>query len=147
MLTHTWEARDLPVLRAIVEMSDEGAWHIEPQEIAARTGLEVETVMAGLWALAKEQPAFFQYIDTTTMGGPAMRGIRNPTGHARRTVGTWPKAEDRVAEMVAALQEAAQREPDPEKRSALRKTAEYAAGIGRDVLIGIITGSITASVG
>jgi hypothetical protein len=29
MVNPTWEDRDLPVLRAIVEMADEGAWHIE----------------------------------------------------------------------------------------------------------------------
>lgn len=46
--------------------------------------------------------------------------------------------------MVAALREAAEREPDPEKKSALRKAAEYAAGMGRDLLIGIITNSVTA---
>lgn len=79
----------------------------------------------------------------SSMGGPDLGGIRNPTGHARRTVGTWPKPEDRVAEMVAALREAAEREDDPEQKSRLRKTAEWLAGAGRDVTIGIITSMAT----
>ncbi|MEU5565891.1 hypothetical protein [Micromonospora musae] len=40
MVNPTWEERDPPVLRAIVEMSDEGAWIIEPDEIAERAGFD-----------------------------------------------------------------------------------------------------------
>jgi hypothetical protein len=98
-------------------------------------------VAAGLRALAAEQPPFFEYTDVTTFGSSQREidNVRDPTGHARRTVGTWPKPEDRVAEMVVALREAAERESDPEKKSALRKVAEYAGGIGRDLFIGIVT--------
>ena len=146
MATQTWAARDLPALCAVVDLSDEGAWHIEPEQISERTGFDVETVKAGLWALTKEYPTFFEYTDTGTFEGRDIDGIRNPTGHVRRTVGTWPKQEDRVTEMVAALREAAERESDPEKRSVLRKAAEYAAGVGRDLFVGIIAGSIIAGI-
>jgi hypothetical protein len=137
---NTWDARDHPILRAIVEMSDAGAWYIEPPGIAEHTGLGVETVKAGLRALAVEDPLFFEYSDRTGMGQSQREigGIRNPTGHARRTVGTWPKPEDRIAEMIAVLSEAAEREPDPEQKSFLRKAAAYMAAVPRDVAVGIL---------
>jgi hypothetical protein len=119
-------------------MFDEGAWHVEPEEIAERTGLELDTVTAGLWALACENPPFFDYINMSGLNDRAMAGIQNPTGHARRTVGTWPKPEDRVTQMVAALLEAAEREPDPKQKSILRKAAEYWAGAPRDLAVGIL---------
>jgi hypothetical protein len=140
VVANTWDARDQPILRAIVELSDDGAWYIEPPVIAEYTGLEVETVKAGLRALAAEDPPFFEYSDRTGMGQSQREigGIRNPTGHARRMVGNWPKPEDRITEMIAVLWEAAEREPDPEQKSFLRKAAAYVAGIPRDVVVGIL---------
>jgi hypothetical protein len=43
-----WEARDLPVLRAIVELTDEGVRHIDPQQLVERTGLDTRTVRIAL---------------------------------------------------------------------------------------------------
>ena len=128
-------------------MSDKGAWYIQPSEISARTQLDAELVKAALRALAEEHPPFFEYTDLTGLDQRQREigHIRNPTGHARRTVGTWPKPEDRVAEMVAALHEAAERESDPERKSLLRKTAEYVGGMGRDLFIGIVTNMISGT--
>jgi hypothetical protein len=97
-------------------------------------------VEAGLRALALEDPPFFEYYDQTGLDQPQREigGIRNPTGHARRTVGTWPKPEDRIAEMIAVLWEAAEREPDPEQKNVLRKAGSYMASIPRDVAVGIL---------
>jgi hypothetical protein len=140
VVANTWDARDHPILRAIVEMSDDGAWYIEPPAIAEYTGLGVETVKAGLRALALEDPPFFEYSDRTGMGQSQREigGIRNPTGHARRMVGMWPRPEDRIAEMIAVLWETAERELDPEQKSFLRRAAAYMAGIPRDVAAGIL---------
>jgi hypothetical protein len=140
VVADTWDARDHPILCAIVEMSDDGMWYIEPPVIAEYTGIGVETVKAGLRALALEDPPFFEYSDRTGMGQSQREigGIHNPTGHARRMVGTWPKPEDRITEMIAVLWEAAEREPDPEQKSLLRKAAAYMAGIPRDVAVGIL---------
>jgi hypothetical protein len=145
VIANTWEGRDLPVLRAIVEMSDEGAWHMEPEQIAEHTGLELEMVKAGLRALALEDPPFFEYHDHTCFGQlqREIGGIHNLTGHARRMVGTWPKPEDRITQMIAVLQEAAEREPDPRQKSILGKAAEYVAGIPRDVAVGIAVAMAT----
>lgn len=147
MTVTTWDARDLPILRVIVEMCDGGAPFVGIEDIVERTELDVETVKTGLWALAKEQPPFFEYINMPGLYGSDIGGIRNPTGHSRRTVGTWPKPEDRVAEMIAMLWDAAEREPDPHQKSILRKAAEYVAGVPRDVAVGFLIAVATAKGG
>lgn len=126
-------------------MSDEGTWNIEPEQIAERTELEIETVKIALWALAGEHPPFFDYFDRTSYAArlPNIGGIQNPTGHARRKVGTWPSPEDRVIEMVAALRQAAEREPDLKKKSFLRKAAEYFAGLPRDAALAMLVSGFT----
>jgi hypothetical protein len=108
--------------------------------IAEYTGLGVETVNAGLQALAREGPPFFEYSDRTGVDQSQREigGIRNPTGHARRMVGTWPKPEDRISEMIAVLWMRPSGEPDPEQKSSLRKATAYMAGIPRDVAVGIL---------
>ena len=133
----------MPVLRAIVELSDEGEWDLEPEEIAERIGMDVDTVKVALFALAGEEPPLFKYHDRTTLGGPDIGHINSPTGHARRTVGTWPKPEDRVDQLVKALQTAADKEPDAEEKGALRKAASYAGGVGRDLMVDIMAKVIT----
>jgi len=50
--------------------------------------------------------------------------VSNPTGHARRTVGTWPTPDLWADRLIAALTEAAENETDPDKKSKLRKAAE-----------------------
>jgi hypothetical protein len=122
---------------------------MEPEQIAEHTGLELETVQAGLRALVMEDPPFFEYFDRTGIGQSQREigGIRNPTGYARRAVDAWPKPEDRVAEMIAMLWEAAEREPDPHQKSILRKAAEYVAGVPRDVAVGFLIAVATAKGG
>lgn len=145
----TWETRDLPVLRAIVEITDEGGWHIEPEHVAERTGLDVETVGRAFNALAAEQPPFFEFLDGTTFGSRAREiiDVFNPTGHARRTVGTWPTAESLADRIVSGLEAAAEAEEDEDKRGGIRRIAAWFGGAGRDILVDVASGVVTKSAG
>jgi hypothetical protein len=69
------------------------------------------------------------------------------TDEARRVVRQWPSADVWVDRLVAALGEAADREPDPERRSRLRAIAEGLGGFARDVAVGVLSGGITQSRG
>lgn len=131
----TWTGRDFPVLRAIVALTEAGEDYIEPEQIEAQTGLSPEAVQLALWALAGEDPPLFAFKDLTAGGGSGRRigYISNPTGHARRAVGAWPTAESMADQLSAAFALAADREPDPEKRSKLRAAAE----LGRDAILGV----------
>jgi hypothetical protein len=143
----TWESRDLPVLRAIVEASDDGADHVEPEEIGRRTGLDEATVQRALWALAGENPPYFTYIDFTGMGSKEMGPVTGVSGHARRTVGTWPTPDAWAEQLIKALNDAAETERDPERKTRLRRAADAVGSLGGQVLGGVITTYITHTTG
>ncbi|GAA1822070.1 hypothetical protein HC028_23170 [Planosporangium flavigriseum] len=147
MVNSTWEDRDLPVLRAIVEKWDEGVNTVTPAGIAARTGLPEDVVQRALLALDREDPPFFTPVDGSTLVGKHISGVKEPTGHARRTVGTWPTPEALADRLVQALAQAADNEPDEEKRGWLKKTAAWFGSAGRDVAVDIASSVVTKSAG
>lgn len=122
-------------------MADEGTWHIQPEQLSERTGLDLRTVRVALVALAREQPPFFSFHDGTNMGSNIRKimFIHEPTGHARRMVGVWPRPEDRVEQLVCALVELSEQAQDIEERKALKKAAAYVGNAGRDLVIGILS--------
>jgi hypothetical protein len=146
-MTSTWEPRDLPVLQAIVALSDEGNHYIEPAEIAERTGFDEATVQQALWALADEDPPLFTYTDSSRLSGPAMGPVSRPTGHARRKVGTWPTPDSLADRIIEALDAAADQERDPERKSKLRGAVDFLSGVGRGVLTEVTAKVITTGVG
>ncbi|MGP4030066.1 hypothetical protein [Actinomadura sp. 3N407] len=145
MLEETWSTRDEPVLEAIVELIDAGNRLVRPHDLASHTGLDIETVQRALVALAHEDPPLFEYTDSTTYGSKytELDSIRNPTGHARRTVRTWPTAETLADRLIAALQEAADNTEDEEQAGRLRRTGQWFGSAGRDVLVNLIASTIT----
>ena len=143
----TWETRDLPVLRALVQAVDEGVRSpIRADEVVRRTGFDADTVQDALWALAGEQPPFFEYIDASTFDRRDLV-VSQLTGHARRTVGTWPTADAWADHLIKALAEAAAQEPDEAERGKLRRAADVLGGLGRDVLAEVVTTVITRGTG
>lgn len=73
--------------------------------------------------------------------------IGAPTGHARRAVGAWPTAETIADRLVHALDEAAEREPDDERKGFLRKAAAYLGNAGRDLAVDIGATAINRQMG
>ncbi|MBC3189492.1 hypothetical protein H7X46_00210 [Pseudonocardia sp. C8] len=62
--------------------------------------------------------------------------------------GAWPSDADRLADqIIAALAEAAENEPEPERRSRLQRAASGVAGVGRDVLAETLAAIATRSMG
>jgi hypothetical protein len=133
----TWETRDLPVLRAIVDLSDLGhSGAITPAIIVQHTHLDPTTVARALRALAHEDPPFFQWDDIDT-GDIVV--VANPTGHARRAVETWPAPDAWADRLIAALTDAAERASDPAEKTKLRKAADALGSVGKDVLTDVLT--------
>lgn len=140
MPQETWSTRDEPVLEAIVELVDEGAMRVRPDDLVEQTGFTLETVQRALVALAGEFPPFFEFTDVTSNGSKIREidAIRNPSGHARRTVKTWPTPEVLADRVIAGLQEAADATDDEEEASRLRRTGQWFGAAGRDVLVSVI---------
>jgi hypothetical protein len=96
--------------------------------------------------LAAEEPAFFSYSDLTTYGGRQMGSITDPTGHARRTVGTWPTPDGLADRIITALEETAANAPSEEERSRAQKMLDGAKGVGKGVLTGVLVKVLTQGV-
>ena len=144
-MDQTWTVRDLPVLRAIVELYEETGQIVSPNQIEAKTGLAAEVVQSALRALDSEQPPYVKKMQRYSSGHVVMIGA--PTGHARRAVGAWPTAETIADRLVSALDEAADREPDPERKGWLSKTAAYLGNVGRDLAVEIGATAINRQMG
>lgn len=144
-MDQTWTVRDLPVLRAIVELYEETGQIVSPNQIEAKTGLAAEVVQSALRALDSEQPPYVKKMQRYSSDHVVMIGA--PTGHARRAVGAWPTAETIADRLVSALDEAADREPDPERKGWLSKTAAYLGNAGRDLAVEIGATAINRQMG
>jgi hypothetical protein len=130
----TWETRDLPVLDAVVRYFDEhdGSEIPDVKIFAKLTGMDPSQVVRAVRALS---PRFIK--TQGTLGGIMHVAIIGITDEARERVGQWPTPEAVADRIVAALLEAAEREPDEGKRSGLRAAAETLGSFGRDLLINV----------
>lgn len=145
VMDETWTHRDLPVLTAIVEVFERTGRVMRPNEIVQQSGLTGDQVESALSALEGETPPFITKLDRRASGGISLIG--QPTGHARRAVGAWPSAETMADQIVQALEEAAEREPDPERKGWLRQSANYLGNAGRDLAIEIGATAINRQMG
>jgi len=145
----TWETRDLPVLKAIIELTEEGIHYIKPQQIAERTSMDGATIQRALAALAEENPPFFDHREANSFGDPSRNFVvvSKPTGHARRTVGAWPTPDFLADRIIDGLERAAEAEEDDDKRGRLKRTAAWFASAGRDILVDITGSAISTGMG
>lgn len=145
MIEDTWSTRDLPVLKVIVELADQGESSVEPAEIQRRTGLSAQQVQVALAALDDEDPSLISIIGHTRGDGTReIYAAQQPTGEARRRVGSWPTPEGLADRLIAALKEAAEAETDPERKTKWETVAGFLSGVGQGVLIGVLTKALTS---
>jgi hypothetical protein len=111
----TWTNRDLPVLKAAVEIYD-GTGHIRPEAIASAIEFDAVTVQRGLRALYTEP--YFQ--EGTSAHGGQMIFVGAPTSDAYRVAGAWPTPENLLERLVAALEAASESDDisEPERSKA-----------------------------
>ncbi|MGW3791290.1 hypothetical protein ACWD8I_08995 [Micromonospora arida] len=143
MTENLWDTTDFPVLKAAVEICNEGRGSAAVGAIIKRTGFDQQTVMASLRRLDTEQPPYFTKMEKMLGGG--VSHVFEPTGHAQRAIQAWPKAEDKLEELIKMLGAIAEQEKDPEKASRLARVRDYLAAGGRDLAINVISGLITGA--
>jgi hypothetical protein len=117
----TWTSRDLPVLKAVVEIyHTTGKTVISPGEIAAKAGFDQETTERAIRALYRQpylEPGHISWSGHTDAVGP-------PTGEALRVAGQWPTPENMLERLIAALEAAGDDETVAEpERSKLKQIA------------------------
>jgi hypothetical protein len=132
----TWAWRDLPVLEAVVKLFEmlppEGALDLD--EVTAEAELDQDDVAAALRAL---NPEFLDLV--MPAAGPPAWWVRDVTPSARRAVGQWPTGKSLIDQLAAGMAEAAEREPDPERKRALRAVASGLGGMAKAVAVNVAT--------
>ena len=138
-MADTWTSRDLPVLKAIVDIYEEvGMPAITPDQIQQRVGFDDETVYRALRALETEP--YFGGAQRDMAGDILVIGP--PTSKALRVVGNWPSPEAMLERLVGAL-EAAGDDPGrtPEERSKFKQAASWLGSFASQVAIGALGGA------
>ena len=82
--------------------------------------------------------------NATFGGGMVVDGV---TERGLRESGAWPTAEQLTDRLIAAFEDAAEREPEPEKKGKFRSAAGALGGASRDIVVDVISGVITKSAG
>lgn len=137
-MEETWTSRDLPVLTAAVELYEEqvpGRDEVGRREIAEQTGLTDDDVDRAMIALVHEG-----YLDWRTNPGDdriASWRLTGVSGAARRLVGQWPSPERLVEQMIAALLQAAEAEPDPDRKTRLKAAAQALGSFAKDLVTNV----------
>ncbi len=143
-VTPTWFDRDLPVLETTIQLFEEmghpGA--LQVRQIAERCGMEAAAVFAALLAMQHE----YVTLNLVLAGGdPNPQMVTGVTADARRAVGQWPSVDTLSDRLVAALQEAAEQESDPVKKTKLRSAVDAVTGMSRDIFVGVVTTAVTGA--
>jgi hypothetical protein len=135
MAEDRWTTVDLPVLEATARLEDGDDPYFGLHALVAETGFDQATVKQSLRRL---EGAYVTFTAQPGDGDPVM-AVRNvrllPTG--RRATQQWPSPETTIAALAEALNDAADRAPDPEEASRLRKAASAVAGVSVDLATNI----------
>jgi hypothetical protein len=140
-MTDTWTNTDLPVLEAIVSQLD--ATPSEPvglRELGKLTKLTETDLGRAMARLASASPPFFEGVEIDELTYPIF--VTRIFERALQATGRWPSPETLVSGLVDALNQAADSENDPEKKSRLRQTAETLGGAALQVAIAWASASI-----
>jgi len=125
-LRETWTTRELPILRAALSRIDGGDEYADLDELRVELGLTAGEVFAAVGAFANASPP---YLDVELRNGVRSPGrIDSVYERARRELGTWPTAENVVAELAAALRVAADEAYEPEEKGRLGAAADALTG-------------------
>jgi hypothetical protein len=138
MAADTWMTRDLPVLRAAVEIFDQRGRNPGADELGAACGFDKDTVQRALRALHREP--FFEE-GMTAFNGDIL-AVGPPTGAALRVAGQWPSPEVQLERLIAAFQAAADDEARPqEERKRAKQAGLWLAGALSQVAIAALGGA------
>lgn len=135
----TWEPRDLPVLKAAVEIYDQTGRSPSAAELGTACGFDSDTVQRALRALYRV-PFFEEGLSGGRGGG--ILAVGPPTGAALRVAGQWPSPEVQLERLITALQAAADDEERPEEeRGRFKQAALWLGGAVSQVAISALGGA------
>jgi hypothetical protein len=137
-LEDVWATRDFLVLREATRMIDNGD-NPTLNALAEAAGLDLGTTARAIRALERRG------LVTPDERLSGVAGVEAVSGEAYLLTGLHPNGDDAVTQLISALRQAAEHEADPDERSRLRKLADNAGGVSRDVLANVLATVITAA--
>lgn len=138
MTDDTWTSRDLPVLKAVVDLYEETGRGPRVSAVVRRTGFAEETVQRSLRSLYREP--YFEPVSRASGGTYIMVGA--PTAKALRIAGQWPSPEGQLDRLIQAIESAADDESRGEdERGRFRQIAAALRGAAYQIAIGALGGA------
>jgi hypothetical protein len=125
----------LPILAGALRRLDAGEDFVMLEDLRAELGLDLGQMRAGLKALASARPPYVEVSYSLAGGTLAGSHLDAVSERARRELGTWPSPDDVIDRLVVALSQAAEVEPDAQRKSRFRSAAESLAGMARDIAV------------
>jgi len=131
-----WDTRESKILDAVASAETQGV-DANNEWLETATGLKQSEVALGLRALYEAD--YLTGIDATTMDGPSfyLMAVRL-LERGRRTVGQWP-SEDPVQLLLQILDARIAEASTEDERSRLEQLRDTALGVGRDVLVSLLS--------
>lgn len=140
-IENLWTSADLPTLQAVAELAQSHKGHLAAGQVAAVTGLDLDTTLEALERLLKAG-----YIDAQALHGDNRTVaviIGGMTERGLREVGAWPSTEVAADRLIAALDALVANASTPDERTRWQRVRDGIAGAGRDVTVGLATAVLT----
>jgi hypothetical protein len=138
-IPETWTKRELPVLASVLRRFDAGELLVDLEDVRAELEMPGPQMWMAVTALRDASPP---YIELELSGGwgdlHAGGVVTRVYERTRRELGSWPSPEGVLEQLVAALQEAAEREPEPDRKGRLRAAADALGSVARDLAVRVI---------
>lgn len=134
----TWLERDLPVLKAAVEVFEQEGDPMDADDIAVMAKLDAEAVHRALRALSTEP--FFAKGQETANGD--ILWVGKPTSKALSIAGQWPSSETLLESLIGALETAGEDDDRwPEERGKIKQVALGLQTAAAQIAIGALGGA------
>ena len=142
----TWFDRDLPVLETVVTIFEEkgGQGVVTVRQIAERTGMDPQQVFSALLAM---QDVYVNLQLAIAIKDPNLQRVTGVTPGARIATGQWPSPESFADRLVKALETASEEAADGSEKTMLRRAYEALSGMGRDVLVSVVSAAASGALG
>jgi hypothetical protein len=135
-MEETWSSRDLPVLDTVVQLLDEfPGGSLLGGQIVKRTRMDPSDVERAVWALSPDYVLLGRQL--AAEGGIDTQMVDGVTAEARRIVGQWPTGESLVGRLAAGIEQAAEKETDPEQKRRLLAVARGLGGAAKSIAINV----------
>ena len=135
MVTSTWDEEELPVLDAIYEAEKAGR-DIDLFDLSEVTSFDQVTLRRVVRSLY--EAGLVNGVDASDNAGFDLMDIRLGK-EARVAIGQWPSNSDPFADFTRLLEQTIRDEKDPERKTNLQSMLDSARGVGRDVMVGVLT--------